>query len=88
MIKTIHTSPFICAMKIRLIVYKTNQSSSFISKAYFLQTLNLFLMGGKNSKAFDPDRLTEEERKKLEEGKPLQPIPGVKITKNPKTGKL
>jgi hypothetical protein len=45
-------------------------------------------MGGKNSKAFDPTKLSAEERKKLEEGKPLQPIPGVKIVKNPKTGKL
>ena len=45
-------------------------------------------MGPKNSKSFDPTRLSAEERKKLDDGKPLQPIPGVKIVKNPKTGKL
>lgn len=44
-------------------------------------------MGTGKSK-FDPSRLSEEQRKKLDDGKPLQPMPGVKITKNPKTGKL
>ncbi len=45
-------------------------------------------MGNKNSRSFDLSRLSADERKKLEEGKPLQPVPGVKIVKNPKTGKL
>jgi hypothetical protein len=45
-------------------------------------------MGQKQSRQFDVNSLSAEERKKLEEGKPLQPIPGVKIVKNPKTGKL
>lgn len=44
-------------------------------------------MGAEKSK-FDPSRLSNEEKKKLEEGRPLQPMPGVKIVKNPKTGKL
>jgi hypothetical protein len=45
-------------------------------------------MGNKNTRSFDINKLTADERKKLEEGKPLQPVPGVKIVKNPKTGKL
>jgi hypothetical protein len=45
-------------------------------------------MGNKNTRSFDINKLTVDERKKLEEGKPLQPVPGVKIVKNPKTGKL
>ncbi len=45
-------------------------------------------MGGENQKAFDPNQLTAEERQKFNEGKPLMPMPGVKITKNPITGKL
>lgn len=45
-------------------------------------------MGGDNQKIFDPNSLSQEERSKFEAGKPLQPMPGVKITKNPVTGKL
>jgi hypothetical protein len=45
-------------------------------------------MGGENQKMFDPNQLTAEERMKFEAGKPLMPVPGVKITKNPITGKL
>ena len=45
-------------------------------------------MGGENQKLFDPNQLTAEERIKFEAGKPLTPVPGVKITKNPITGKL
>ena len=44
-------------------------------------------MGGTGSK-FDPRRLSQDDRNKLEDGKPITPIPGVKITKDPKTGKL
>jgi hypothetical protein len=45
-------------------------------------------MGNENHKSFDINQLTPEERKKFENGKPLMPMPGVKITKNPITGKL
>jgi len=45
-------------------------------------------MGGENQKTFDINQLSAEERMKLEAGKPLMPVPGVKITKNPVTGKL
>lgn len=45
-------------------------------------------MGGENQKIFDPNQLTQEEKQKFEQGKPLMPMPGVKITKNPVTGKL
>jgi hypothetical protein len=55
---------------------------SKIYKPYSLQ------MGGENQKLFDPSHLSQEEKMKLEQGKPLMPMPGVKITKNPITGKL
>jgi len=45
-------------------------------------------MGNEHGKQFDPNSLSQEERMKFEAGKPLQPVPGVKITKNPVTGKL
>ena len=45
-------------------------------------------MGNGEQNSFNIDRLSQEERMKLDAGKPLQPIPGVKITKNPITGKL
>jgi len=45
-------------------------------------------MGGENQKSFDPNNLTPEDKKKFDAGQPLQPMPGVKITKNPITGKL
>ncbi len=32
--------------------------------------------------------LTPEQRMKLDQGKPIQICEGIKITKNPKTGKL
>ena len=44
-------------------------------------------MGQQGSK-FDPTKLTKEEKEKLESGKPLMPAPGIKITRNPVTGKL
>lgn len=45
-------------------------------------------MGNENQKIFDPNQLTAEEKSKFEQGRPLMPMPGVKITKNPVTGKL
>lgn len=45
-------------------------------------------MGGGDSRSFDPRSLSKEDREKLENGKPLMPAPGVRITKNPITGKL
>jgi hypothetical protein len=45
-------------------------------------------MGGENQRIFDPNELTEEDRKRLESGKPFHPLPGVSITKNPVTGQL
>lgn len=45
-------------------------------------------MGSENQKTFSYDNLSAEEKQKFDSGKPLQPMPGVKITKNPVTGKL
>ena len=45
-------------------------------------------MGNEEGKQFDPNRLSQEDKMKLDQGKPLQPVTGVKITKNPITGKL
>lgn len=45
-------------------------------------------MGNENQKIFDPNQLTPDEKDKFEKGRPLMPMPGVKITKNPVTGKL
>lgn len=44
-------------------------------------------MGNDSPQKFDPNALSAEDRHKLDSGKPLTPIPGVKITKNPITGK-
>ena len=45
-------------------------------------------MGNENQKIFDPNQLTADEKNKFDQGRPLMPMPGVKITKNPVTGKL
>ena len=43
---------------------------------------------GQDGSKFDPRKLTKEDKEKLESGKPLQPAAGIKITRNPVTGKL
>ncbi len=45
-------------------------------------------MGNDNPKSFDPNQLSPEAKRDFDLGKPMQPAPGVKITKNPVTGKL
>jgi len=42
---------------------------------------------GNNPSKFDPTKLSKEDQEKLKEGKPLTPIQGVKIVRNPVTGK-
>jgi hypothetical protein len=37
---------------------------------------------------FDPKKLSEEDKKKLEEGRPVMVSEGIKVKKNPVTGKL
>lgn len=45
-------------------------------------------MGANQYNHFKEGKLTAEEREKLEKGKPIHICDGIKITKNPKTGKL
>ncbi len=44
-------------------------------------------MGTEKSK-FDPNKLSLEDKRRFEEGKPLAPVPGISLRKNPKTGKI
>ena len=45
-------------------------------------------MGAKQMGQFREADLTAEQKLKLQQGKPIHICDGIKITKNPKTGKL
>ena len=45
-------------------------------------------MGANQASQFKQSNLTEEQKTRLDQGKPILIYDGIKITKNPKTGKF